>query len=527
MIAERRLLVVDDEPIVCESCQRIFAGRGFQVDSSTDSSQGLQLAADNHYSAILLDLHMPGITGLEFLHQLRDRSIDSPVMLITGYPSVPTAAQSMRLGAADYIAKPFSPDEILSAVNRLFEEEPVENFPDQSPNTQASHPPVNEYRFVQNSWYTVDNTAYVSTGALVASRIGAEIQDIQLPQVGQMVYRGLPYASVHWSDGKQSLIASSLTGAVVAVNPAYISNPETLFERPIHEGWLAQVRPTQIEEDSKNSTQRNVVIVSSNGGMISEIGKRLQDYGSSVKAVNSTEAAKTLFNHQPLPLVIWDDSSFGEDGPSKLGEMLEQNPGLKAIVYNRDEQTLEFDYRHYPIFYYGIEPMEDSELIEALNSAFVAKPVTRVVRSSTPLPSTVSKIQITNRSNETNTLLSSGILLDRNTGFGAILIDQLLREGFPILVEYGEKYHSASTLTNEEKQCARLIHLNVEFGSGIHGSIRNNRFENGDKNSLAEEITIHANTGLSSAFNFGEASQALAEYLYQRLTASQKSAASN
>ena len=526
MIADRRLLIVDDEPVVCESCQRIFAGRGFQVDSSTDSSKGLQLASDNDYSAILLDLHMPGMTGLEFLHQLRNRSIDSPVMLITGYPSVPTAAQSMRLGAADYIEKPFSPDELLLAVNRLFEESSVENNDEQTTANQPNQTASSEYRFVQNSWYIADNAGCVSIGALLAPRNDAVIEDIQLPQAGQAVYRGIPYASVLWSDGKQDSIPSPVTGNITAVNPAYISNPATIFEQPIQEGWLAQVRPVQIDDDHTNSIQRNVVIVSSNGGMISEIGKRLQNFGCMIKAVSSTEAAKLVFEKHASPLVIWDDASFGKNGPSKLGELLEQNQHLKAIVYNRDEHSLEIDYRHYPIFYYGIEPLDDCEWVEALNSAFIAKPAKLAARPSASIQSTVSKIQITNRDGKKITLLSSGLLLDRNKGIGAILLDRLLNEGFPVLVEYGEKYHCASTFSNEAQHCARLVHLNIEFSSSVQGSIKSKHIEHAYLNCPVEEIAIHANVGNKNAFDFDALTcQALAQLLYQGLTACKTAAA--
>ena len=128
MIGDMRLLVVDDEDTICRGCQRIFSREGFRVETSADAQEGLELAEGNDYAAILLDLKMPGMDGIRFLEELRKTKPDVPVIIMTGYGDVPSAASAMRLGAADYITKPFKPEEITQAVRRLLRPEDTEGW---------------------------------------------------------------------------------------------------------------------------------------------------------------------------------------------------------------------------------------------------------------------------------------------------------------------------------------------------------------------------------------------------------------
>ena len=73
-----RLLVVDDEEVICQGCRRIFAPQGFEVETSTDPGRGLSLACDQDFDAVLLDVRMPAIDGIQFLQQFRAASRTSP-----------------------------------------------------------------------------------------------------------------------------------------------------------------------------------------------------------------------------------------------------------------------------------------------------------------------------------------------------------------------------------------------------------------------------------------------------------------
>ena len=92
MADSHALLVVDDEEVICQACRRIFSRQGFRVDSHTDARQGLTMASENDYEIILLDIKMPNMDGIQFLERLRQTRLEVPVLIITGYPSIPNAA---------------------------------------------------------------------------------------------------------------------------------------------------------------------------------------------------------------------------------------------------------------------------------------------------------------------------------------------------------------------------------------------------------------------------------------------------
>ena len=73
-----KLLVVDDEEVICQACRRIFSRQGFQVEVNTDACEGLNCALHGEYAAILLDIKMPKIDGIQFLERLRETKPDQP-----------------------------------------------------------------------------------------------------------------------------------------------------------------------------------------------------------------------------------------------------------------------------------------------------------------------------------------------------------------------------------------------------------------------------------------------------------------
>ena len=125
MVAPRRILVVDDEPTVRESCQRIFAERGYDVETAGSADEGLERARRGYFDCALIDLKMPGRDGMDLVRNARESRSNMAVVIITGYGSVDTAAEAARLGVADYVSKPFKPDEIVGAVERALRRSPA------------------------------------------------------------------------------------------------------------------------------------------------------------------------------------------------------------------------------------------------------------------------------------------------------------------------------------------------------------------------------------------------------------------
>lgn len=113
-----RMLIIDDDDIVLESCRRIFSATGFQVTCTTSPPEGLRLVADSFFDVILCDWKMPGFDGMDVLEELESRSPQSAVVMISGYPTPERQAEALKRGAMDYVAKPFTPGEIVEAVRK-------------------------------------------------------------------------------------------------------------------------------------------------------------------------------------------------------------------------------------------------------------------------------------------------------------------------------------------------------------------------------------------------------------------------
>jgi signal transduction histidine kinase len=116
------ILVIDDEIGVREGCRRALELRGFRVSAAEHGAEGLQTLRHGSFDLILLDAMMPGISGLELLEYIHEHDRDIVCIMITGYATVDLAAQAMKLGAYDFLPKPFTSDELMAAVQRGLEE---------------------------------------------------------------------------------------------------------------------------------------------------------------------------------------------------------------------------------------------------------------------------------------------------------------------------------------------------------------------------------------------------------------------
>jgi len=111
-----RVLVVDDDPGVRDSMSRTLAQAGYTVRTAETGEAAFELARDGAFDVILSDMRMPGISGIEVLRKLRDVRVDSAFIVMTGFGTVDTAVEAMKLGAVDFVQKPFFRDELLMRV---------------------------------------------------------------------------------------------------------------------------------------------------------------------------------------------------------------------------------------------------------------------------------------------------------------------------------------------------------------------------------------------------------------------------
>lgn len=122
MSNQERILVIDDEEVVREIFLRLLKSEGYQIDSCAGGEEGLRLARDREYDAVILDVMMNGLGGLGTLQELRKGDPDIPVIMVTAYASLENAIECMKQGAYDYITKPFKNDVVLLAVQKAIKQ---------------------------------------------------------------------------------------------------------------------------------------------------------------------------------------------------------------------------------------------------------------------------------------------------------------------------------------------------------------------------------------------------------------------
>ncbi len=114
----KNILVIDDEVAVNNNIRKILAKKGYQVDQAVTKDEAIEKIGSHSYKLVLLDLKIPGVKGLELLKAIRDNNPQAKVIMITGYASIETAVEATRMGAVDYLPKPFTPDEIRHATEK-------------------------------------------------------------------------------------------------------------------------------------------------------------------------------------------------------------------------------------------------------------------------------------------------------------------------------------------------------------------------------------------------------------------------
>jgi two-component system copper resistance phosphate regulon response regulator CusR len=114
-----KILVVEDDKTVGQYVQRGLTEAGFHADLVGDGAEGLRLSTGGHYDLMVLDLRLPALSGLDVLRTLRDRGSGIAVLVLTAQDAVDFKVQALKMGADDYVTKPFSLEELLARVEAL------------------------------------------------------------------------------------------------------------------------------------------------------------------------------------------------------------------------------------------------------------------------------------------------------------------------------------------------------------------------------------------------------------------------
>ena len=466
MLSEPSLLVVDDEESICQGCRRIFSNQGYRVDVSSRAPEGLSLAEEGNYSAILLDINMPNLDGINFLKQLRRSHPDVPVIFITGYPSLPYATSAVRLGASDFITKPFTPQDITNAVERsISKHENRALAADKSEdattatNLEPWSPASDDILFLDESWFQAGSDGTYHVGATLPRHDSKAKAEMQLPKIGERVYQGIPWAEVDLGKNGKRILRSPVTGTIVETTKN-LGRDSAVLEEPCAEGWIIRVEPAQKQNDPQVCLPRRIVVINNDSQSVQRQTALLTSVGCRVSVVSDIDKiAETIAADHPA-VVLLNTATLGDKGPELAGWLAQNSPQTRIVVVAAADAKDEAEYRRHKVFYYAVEPLDESELVDVLDGAFrrVEKPIPDVVPNRTGQES-LAGLWIRNRHGKEVKLLAPGGLLKLSQGLGKRLRTRLLEGLFPVETTLGNSDVAQITILDAARKYDHVMIL--------------------------------------------------------------------
>jgi CheY-like chemotaxis protein len=263
-LAHARILAVDDEAIILDSFRKILVLAGYDVDTVESGREALGLVQRDDYDFVFTDLKMPGLDGVEVVKGVKQLRPDVDVAVITGYATIESAVATMQHGAADYIQKPFTEDELLAFVRRLRIRRELRQDAARRPAVRLVGPAVadevrpHEYLVVGgaffadgHSWARIEPSGLVRIGLDDFARRAIESLDgVDLPATGDIVGAGRDLFSLRRRTAVLRF-AAPVGGKVVQVNSVLLRQPGVVVESPYDDGWVCVLQPTNLAGDLK------------------------------------------------------------------------------------------------------------------------------------------------------------------------------------------------------------------------------------------------------------------------------------
>ncbi len=251
------ILVIDDEEVIHVSLKRLLGGQGHHVDSVLSAHEAIERLSSNSYDMVITDLMMPEMNGIELLEQMKTMGLFLPTLMITGYPTIRTAMQAMRLGAADYLAKPFRRQELLGPVNRMLRRDAMKKKAESDsteipiggdlPEHVSIIPDAGVLLFLRDhSWavFQQNGTVRVGIEKSFLDSIGS-IESIVLPDETEMVEQGFIGVRLVTRGKEEHGVFMPLSGQVIDVNRDAAVTPTDVS----HKTWLVQIIPSHFEDE--------------------------------------------------------------------------------------------------------------------------------------------------------------------------------------------------------------------------------------------------------------------------------------
>jgi DNA-binding NtrC family response regulator len=247
-----RVLVIDDEEVMLESCRRILDRKGLRVDTEADGLRGRDRALKGKYDLVLLDVRMPQVDGLDLLDQLRRDRPDVEVIIITGYSSIDSAVKAVKLGAFDYLPKPFTPDELRTRVDAALARVAARQAERVPVGPPAGHRLVGSSEAMARVHALIAQVAPSDATVLITGESGTGKELAAIDIHAASLRRDKPLVSIDCSTLSPGLLESELFGHVKGSFTGAVATKPGLFDLADHGTmFLDEVSSLSLETQGK------------------------------------------------------------------------------------------------------------------------------------------------------------------------------------------------------------------------------------------------------------------------------------
>lgn len=242
-----RILVIDDEQVVLDASARLLSAEGFDVLTAPTAEAGLDLLDSASPDVALVDLKLPGMSGLEFMERSHERNPGLQIVLTTGVSTADQAVAALNHGAFDFLPKPFTYEELMSPILRALRHRQIEEG---KVGPAEGHEGSDLYFLGLQAWARLEVDLVVRVGVTgVFQSTAGQVAEIILPKINAEMRQGGALGRVRTADARWHVALASVGGRVASINEDLRNAPETVNQDPLGEGWIATIEAKNLTHD--------------------------------------------------------------------------------------------------------------------------------------------------------------------------------------------------------------------------------------------------------------------------------------
>lgn len=257
MKTNQNILVIDDEQLIIDSVKKIASLDNYKIFDSLNAKEALKILNKEDVDLIISDIMMPEVDGFQLLEEINKKNLEVPIIMTTGYSTVENAVRSLTEGAIDFIPKPFTFDELLSAIKRglnyraLKKKIATEDIED----TVLYVPcPSKWYKLGYSSWLKLEREGSVLIGVTdLFLKCIDSFNEIEFFDINAETIQGSACAYLNSEELKHTIL-SPITGTIIDKNDNLLDNISIIEKDPFFEGWLYRIIPSDLAYEIKNIT---------------------------------------------------------------------------------------------------------------------------------------------------------------------------------------------------------------------------------------------------------------------------------